>query len=339
MKKLVVIGASLAALAIAVWLVRSQPAGDASTANSSQPASPSPPPPAARESADLANDAKPPEPVVLAPAVESAGTTGARPAPIDEQRAQPTAAARSDEAQQLAECRAMWEREHRAEQVARASETKDSGWAYPTEQKLREYLSRRFETIPVEVIGIDCRTTFCEVKAQSFVPEGAQEFQTALAEVGRESWNDFTGSSFSQTEEASPVLYTGEVRRRGSYAATYQRHDDPKQIACATLVGAPVSAGARCSRCGGQRPRLGGSDGAAASHALRDAADQASRRAARDHLQDLVLQDQSNGKVERRTLGPSKGHGCRGVGALGESAAAVRAEPAVTATAGKQTSR
>ena len=30
MKKLVVIGASLAALAIAVWLVRSQPAGDAS---------------------------------------------------------------------------------------------------------------------------------------------------------------------------------------------------------------------------------------------------------------------------------------------------------------------
>ena len=236
MKKLVVIGASLAALAVAVWLVRSQPAGDVSTAKSSQPASPSPPPPAARESADLAEDAKPLEPVVLAPAVGPARTTGARLAPIDEQRAQPTAAARTDEARQLAQCRARWARENTAQQVARASETKDAGWAYPTEQKLREYLSRRFKTIPIEVIGIDCRTTFCEIKAQGFVPEGAHEFQTALAEVGKESWNDFTGSSFSQTEEANPV-YTGEVSRRRSYASAYQGHDDPEQVACANLLG------------------------------------------------------------------------------------------------------
>jgi hypothetical protein len=131
----------------------------------------------------------------------------------------------------------MWARDHAAEQVARAYEPKDPAWAYPTEQKLREYLSRRFKTIPIEVTEIDCRTTFCEIKAQGFVPEGAQEFQTALGQVGKESWNDFTGSSFSQTEDVTPVVYTGEVRRRRSYASAYQRHDDPRQIACANLVG------------------------------------------------------------------------------------------------------
>jgi hypothetical protein len=230
MKKLIVIGASLAILVVVVLLMRSQPADEASTAKSPERASPAAPP----------QDLKPPESVAPAPASEPARTSGVQPAPDpppDQQPSQPTAAKSTDEKQQLAECNAMWERQRTAEQVARATETRDAGWAYATEQKLHEYLSKRFKTIPIEVTSIDCWATYCEIKAQGFDAEAAHEFSTALSAVGKESWNDFTGSSFSRSEEAGKSIYRGEVRRKRHYATPFELHDDPRQAACFTLVG------------------------------------------------------------------------------------------------------
>jgi hypothetical protein len=230
MKKLIVIGASLAILAVALWFMRSQPADEASTAKSPERASPAAPP----------HDLKPPESGAPAPASEPARTSGVQPAPDsppDQQPSQPTSAKSTDEKQQLAECKAMWERQRTAEQVARAAETRDAAWAYATEQKLHEYLSRRFKTIPIEVTSIDCRATYCEIKAQAFAEEAAHEFTTALSDVGKESWNDFTGSSFSPAEEAGKSIYRGEVRRRQHYGTPFELHDDPRQVACFTLIG------------------------------------------------------------------------------------------------------
>src|SRR6185369_8379023 len=45
------------------------------------------------------------------------------------------------------------------------AEPKDPAWAYPMEQKLREYLTQKLQSGEVEVIGIECRTSFCEIKA------------------------------------------------------------------------------------------------------------------------------------------------------------------------------
>jgi hypothetical protein len=238
MKKLVAIGALLAAFAIAGWLLRSPPAGDAGTAKSPEIAAPLPPPADRRESAEPVPAAEPVEHVALAPARESARAPGARSAPTQEQPSRPPAESRLDETKQLAECRALRERQHKAEQAARAAETKDPAWAYATEQKLREYLSRRLRTTPIEVTGIDCRATFCEIRGQGFLP-ASDEFRLAVAGVHQESWSDFTWSSGGfPNVQAGKVVYSGEVRRKQSYATAFEEQEDsPERSACTKLAG------------------------------------------------------------------------------------------------------
>jgi hypothetical protein len=237
MKKLVAIGALLAAFAIAAWLLRSPPAGDAGTAKSPEIAAPLPPPAGRSESAEPVPAAEPVEPVALAPARESARAPGVRSAPTQEQPSRPPAESRLDERKQLAECRALGERQHKAEQAARAAETKELAWAYATEQKLREYLSRRLRTTAIEVTGIDCRATFCEISGQGFLPQ-SDEFRLAVAGIQQESWSDFTWSSDSTTVQAGKVVYSGEVRRKQSYATAFgEQEDSPELIACTKLAG------------------------------------------------------------------------------------------------------
>jgi hypothetical protein len=242
MKKLVVIGASLAVLAIAAWLLRSPSAGDAGTAKSPELAPALPAPPVKRESAqpvpaaEPVPAAQPSEPVAPAPARESARAPGARSAPTEEQPSRPPAASRLAETKQLAECRALRERQQKDQQAARAAEAKDLAWADATEQKLREYLSRRLRTTPIEVTGIDCRATFCEIRGQGFLP-ASDEFRLAVAGVHQESWSDFTWSSGYPTVQAGQVVYSGEVRRKQSYATEFEEQEDsPELIACTKLV-------------------------------------------------------------------------------------------------------
>jgi hypothetical protein len=246
MKKLVAIGALLAAFAIAAWLLRSPSAGDAGTAKSPEIAAPLPSPAGRRESAEIPA-AEPVEPVALAPARESARAPGARSAPTQEQPSRPPAESRRDETKQLAECRALEERQHKAEQAARAAETKDLAWAYATEQKLREYLSRRLRTTPIEVTEIDCRATFCEVRGQGFLPE-SDEFRLAVAGVLQESWSDFTWSSGYPTVQAGKVVYSGEVRRKQSYATAFEEQEDSPELMACTKLGSRQNQRERAAR-------------------------------------------------------------------------------------------
>lgn len=114
-------------------------------------------------------------------------------------------------------------------------------WAYATEQKLHAYLVRRFRTTPIEVTAIDCKTTFCEITGQSFGSENAAEFRLALADVQKESWSDFAWSSFSHNAQMDKVIYTGEVRRKQSYATAFEeQQDSPEQLACSKLFNRPA---------------------------------------------------------------------------------------------------
>jgi len=115
---------------------------------------------------------QPEAPIAPTPKPTAQLQTFTPPLPADLRNAHRAAASLTkEEQQQLAACDAAWQRKTKGEQAARDAESKDPAWAYRMEQKLREYTARRFQTIPIDVTSIDCKTTFCELKAQSFSPE------------------------------------------------------------------------------------------------------------------------------------------------------------------------
>ena len=117
------------------------------------------------------------------------------------------------EQQQQAACIALSERMMAREKSVRDAEPKDPAWAYPMEQKLREYLTRRLRSGQLEVIGIDCKTSFCDIRALLLGPEAAAEFNEAISAAPDKSWNDFTGTATSLAEESGRKVYSGQLRR------------------------------------------------------------------------------------------------------------------------------
>ena len=115
-------------------------------------------------------------------------------------------------------------------------------------------------------------------------------------------------------------VYTGEVRRRRSYASAYQRDDDPEQIACANLLG-----------------RQNQQERAARDAEPRDTgwADQMEQllrmhfatQLTKHPVEQLEIicrtsfcQIKAKGKSDDALIALAEGHGRRGVGALGKSA-------------------
>jgi hypothetical protein len=139
------------------------------------------------------------------------------------------------EARQQAACDAFWERKRKREQLAHDTEPKDPAWAYPMEQKLSEYTARRFRASQIAVTAIDCKTTFCTIAAEGFVPETNKEFDRAityLTELG-----DFGGVTLSRREESGKMLYGAEVRRGQSSAKTSEQLDEERtEAACGELM-------------------------------------------------------------------------------------------------------
>jgi hypothetical protein len=139
------------------------------------------------------------------------------------------------EQQQLAACDAAWQRKTKLEQAARDAETKDPAWAYQMEDKLREYTAKRFQSIPIEVTGIDCKTTFCDVTAQGFTPETAAAFNDAISALTLQPRGDFQGNSVWHTEEAGKTLHFAQVKRKQE-RATGPEPVTAEQLACMKLA-------------------------------------------------------------------------------------------------------
>jgi hypothetical protein len=78
--------------------------------------------------------------------------------------------------------------EAQQQETARAGEEKDPTWAYSTEQLLGEYLAASVARGKLQITGVDCRTTYCEVNATSAdarSPEQlAKPIMDALAQGG-----------------------------------------------------------------------------------------------------------------------------------------------------------
>jgi hypothetical protein len=240
MKKLAFVIASVAALVVAAyWILSPRPAAvarlpAAAPATSATPGNAAPAPirdepvqPKAVEPQHATPLSEPKQP----PNAQNVPSNQARP------RSAPIAPGPKDEKQQMAACSTLWDSQKKREQAAHDAETKDPAWAYATEQKLREWAARRLRATSIEVIAIDCKTTFCDLVAQGFGQESSNEISNALEDVHKEPWSDFTWSSLSNTTEGRKVTYTVELRRKQSYATPFEAEsDDPENVACERLI-------------------------------------------------------------------------------------------------------
>lgn len=94
-------------------------------------------------------------------------------------------------------CAAMYNRRSLREQAAREAEPKDPGWSYSTEQQLLEFTAHHPQAGKFQITSVDCRTTYCELKAVGGDNESVLGFQKAMEDVRLQIWNGFTVESGS----------------------------------------------------------------------------------------------------------------------------------------------
>jgi hypothetical protein len=203
MRKLVAIVIAGIAIVVVVYLLRTPSATDAATATAAAPER------GQQQSNVPAHDAS-----VNVTDTSTAPASTARPPSTARQDSRPVTAPLTVEQRQQAACIALAERRHAREQAILEAEPKDPTWAYSMEQKVREYMTRRLAASQTEVTGIDCKTTFCEIKVQGFAPEARAEFDAAMKAAPQSSWNDFTGMYTSESEESGKWLLYGQLRRK-----------------------------------------------------------------------------------------------------------------------------
>jgi hypothetical protein len=132
--------------------------------------------------------------------------------------------------QKLAACDAIMTRKAERNNAMVAAEPKDPAWAYPMEQKLREFTARRFQSSEINVVAVDCRAYQCDIKAQTFDAEKtAKEFEEGMAALRAEAWSgEFTGGGTSHEEEAGKTFHVAHVTRpRPPEITRMMMRDDP----------------------------------------------------------------------------------------------------------------
>jgi hypothetical protein len=96
------------------------------------------------------------------------------------------------------ECSNWYTRKSKREQAAREAEAKDTDWAYSMEQLLQQHAATHPQGRKFEIKSVDCRTTYCRVKAVGHTDRSAEAFQQVMQEAMQAPW-----SQFSQRSEMS----------------------------------------------------------------------------------------------------------------------------------------
>ena len=112
----------------------------------------------------------------------------------------------------MAACHARWDSQKKREQGAHDAEAKDPAWAYGMEQKLREYASQRLRETSIELREVDCKTTFCQIKAGGETEDSQRLFQQASQDAAAEPWvnlriGEAGSSGYGNTWSADVTLY------------------------------------------------------------------------------------------------------------------------------------
>lgn len=79
------------------------------------------------------------------------------------------------------------------EEAALKAEPKDGQWAYSVEQLLQQYAASHRNASRYQITSIDCRTTYCEIRATGRLDLQANEaFQQMVSDAREEPWGEFS---------------------------------------------------------------------------------------------------------------------------------------------------
>ena len=126
-------------------------------------------------------------------------------------------------------CSELSDRRLAREQAARDAEPKDPAWAYAMEQQLREFTMPRLQADQLELIAIDCRTSFCEIRAGGS-PEVSEAFNKVIGAVPGKPWNDFTGWSITHDTDSGKRLHYARISRGQSKPAPEELDDMQRAV-------------------------------------------------------------------------------------------------------------
>lgn len=101
------------------------------------------------------------------------------------------------EEQALATCAAQSAERQERERAARDAEPRDSSWADPMEQLLRQHITAQLVKHPVATLEIACRARFCTIKASGKTLDSQLAFQKVSQEAAQEAWSDLLNSGYS----------------------------------------------------------------------------------------------------------------------------------------------
>jgi hypothetical protein len=98
-------------------------------------------------------------------------------------------------------------------------EPRDDSWSYYMEQMLSSYFAARAPQVGVEIVGIACRTTACEVQAID-TSEMPAALSGLLGAATRESWWEFTTMNASSSTHQGRSIAIVFLNRGKKKAAT-----------------------------------------------------------------------------------------------------------------------
>jgi hypothetical protein len=101
------------------------------------------------------------------------------------------------EEQAMAACTAQIVERQDRERAARDAEPRDSSWADPMEQLLRQHITAQLVQHPVATMEIACRATFCMIRASGKTMDSQLAFQKVSQAAAEEPWSDVLASGYS----------------------------------------------------------------------------------------------------------------------------------------------
>lgn len=72
-----------------------------------------------------------------------------------------------------------------------AAEPKDDSWAHHTELAILDFLSNRPNSTHFDILYVECRTTFCQIRVSGFDESTRPEWQQIVYDLRQQSWFDF----------------------------------------------------------------------------------------------------------------------------------------------------